>query len=80
MMYIVIFSANKERSDIEGYKQGYEAVDYNGYVWAIHNSPGVFKISENEVWSESGSGAIMKFIKWKNNGKDRSWLISKDTQ
>lgn len=76
MIFKIIFSANKYHSDMEGYKNGYEAFDKNGNSQAILNNPGHILVSEKEVQNETARGACLKFQKWQSNGQPESWLMN----
>ncbi len=74
-IYTVRFSASAERSDMPEYTQGYQAFDSDGHEWARWNQPGYVTVLEKTVRAETGTGAIIKFRKWQNNGKPDSWLM-----
>jgi hypothetical protein len=43
---------------------------------AIKGNP-FFEVTQENVMAETGTGAIMKFIKWRNEGLSRAFLIEK---
>lgn len=73
-LYEVVLSANKSNSLEENYEQGYQAF-HNGKCWAEHNSPGIVSVLSKNVMSESGLGAILKFIRWQKEGLSESFLM-----
>jgi hypothetical protein len=74
--------ASRQRCDMPGYFQYFEALDEEGqllYTISQPSEPGakndrVF-IRSQKVWARSAPGAVRRFIVWKKTGKPLGWLL-----